>query len=318
MLINMMNKSKVYIVLPVYNWEKYLLDQLISIYEQSFKNWNLFIVNDWSKDNSLEIIENFISTYNLQDKVFLVSKENWWVNSAMTAWFSEIKKILKEHSNSYISYCDADDIWMRNKLEEQVKFVEETNCDLSYHDLIEIDEFNQIKNLSHENRIHTLLNNIYDQSFFEFCTWQHVTSTSIMFKSELLYDIYPFPITFVQDAWTMLVVSYLNKKRLFLDKRLWYYRVHSNSLSSNKKSRKTIVYWYKTSFIELKKRFNKPWINKMIELYTKREEREHSKYSQIHIILLIFKYNSKLAWFISIKPFKYIYYKFINLFKKHL
>lgn len=310
-----MVETKIYIILPIYNWEKYILDQLISIYEQSFTNRNLFIINDWSKDNSLNIIKNFIENYNLQDKIFVFSKKNWWVNSAMSFWFSKAKKHIKKYDNIYISYCDADDIRMKNKLEEEVKYLKKNNCDLCYHDLIEIDEFNNIRNLSHENRIHSPLNNIYDQSFWEFCTWNHITSTSLMFKAELIKYIYPFPNILCQDIWTVIVVSFLNKKIEYINKKLWYYRIHSSSLSSNKKNRVTIVKWYKDMLLELKKRFNKNWLNPLINLYQKREKWELLWYSSIHIILLIFMHNMNFWWFIFKKPFKFIYYKIVNIIR---
>jgi hypothetical protein len=65
---------------------------------------------------------------------------------------------------------DADDIWMKNKLEEQLEFIDMNNCDFCYHDLIEIDKNNSLLNVSHLRHKHTILNNIYDESFLEFCT----------------------------------------------------------------------------------------------------------------------------------------------------
>ena len=82
----------VYIVLCVYNWEKYFLEQLMSLYYQNYTNWYLIIVNDWSSDNSENIARDFISHYNLHDKVMVINKENWWLNSAITVWLKEIKK----------------------------------------------------------------------------------------------------------------------------------------------------------------------------------------------------------------------------------
>ena len=76
----------VYIILPIYNWERYFLEQLISIYHQNYKNRYLIIVNDWSTDSSEEIASKFISDYKLKDKVKIIRKENWWLNSAITRW----------------------------------------------------------------------------------------------------------------------------------------------------------------------------------------------------------------------------------------
>jgi glycosyltransferase involved in cell wall biosynthesis len=71
-----LNKPLVYIVLPCYNSEKYLLEQLMSIYNQNYQNWFLIFVNDGSTDSSLEIAKKFTKDYNLEEKVKIISQKN--------------------------------------------------------------------------------------------------------------------------------------------------------------------------------------------------------------------------------------------------
>ena len=73
----------VYIVMPCYNGEKYLLEQLMSIYYQNYTNRYLIFVNDGSTDNSENILRDWISHYNLHDKVMVINKKNGGVNSAV-------------------------------------------------------------------------------------------------------------------------------------------------------------------------------------------------------------------------------------------
>ena len=73
----------VYITMPCYNGEKYLLDQLMSIYYQNYTNRYLIFINDGSTDNSEQIIRDWISHYNLYNKVRVITKENGGVMSAV-------------------------------------------------------------------------------------------------------------------------------------------------------------------------------------------------------------------------------------------
>ncbi len=241
--------SLVYIILPVYNGEKYLLQQLMSIYFQDYENWHLIIINDWSTDSTKSIIDKFISDYKLQKKITIISQKNQWLNKSIENWLIEAKKIIELwwNNNAYITYCDADDLMMTNRLSYQVNFMEKhKECDLSYHDLILIDENNNVTNLSYlKNVIHGILNNTKCDEFYEFCWANHIPSTTIMFKSDKIDLLFPFPNKFpFQDRWTALVFSWnnLNIKNIWI--ALWYYRKYSNQMSD--------LSWKK---IDLSKRF---------------------------------------------------------------
>ena len=137
-----LNKPLVYIVLPCYNSEKYLLEQLMSIYNQNYQNWFLIFVNDGSTDSSLEIAKKFAKDYNLEEKVKIISQKNSWVNSAVQKWLEEITVMCDiDNTDSLVAYCDSDDIWTREKLSIQVGFmVENPDCSMSFHDLVFIVE----------------------------------------------------------------------------------------------------------------------------------------------------------------------------------
>jgi len=57
-----MNFGKVSIIMPLYNSERYLEETLESVLNQTYKNWELIIVNDCSTDSSVEIVEKYIET----------------------------------------------------------------------------------------------------------------------------------------------------------------------------------------------------------------------------------------------------------------
>ena len=66
-----MLKKKVDIILPVYNSKKYVLATINSIIRQSYKAWNLIIIDDCSNDGTYKILKNIQRKYNTYNKIFL-------------------------------------------------------------------------------------------------------------------------------------------------------------------------------------------------------------------------------------------------------
>ena len=247
-------QATVYIILPLYNWEKYFLEQLMSIYYQNYENRFLIIVNDWSTDSSWKIAENFVKNYKLENKVKIINKENGWVNSAVTVWLEELKRITDVYSDDIlVAYCDSDDVWTREKLSVQVDHMQtHLDCDLSYHDTVGIDENWILINPS----LHKIA--YHDDSFFYLSTiGPHMWSTEMMFRPKKYIDyILPLPTWpwMYQDYRTSLVISLLGWKFEFIDKKLWSHRYGHESLTNPAKTLDTND-WI-SYFTNLQKRFS--------------------------------------------------------------
>lgn len=95
------------IILPVYNAEHFLRDCLNSIENQSFKDWELIIINDGSTDNSCSIIKSFLT---LDSKIILIDQDNKGVSYSRNQGLNRVK-------GSYIIFVDADDILYPGALE---------------------------------------------------------------------------------------------------------------------------------------------------------------------------------------------------------
>lgn len=94
------NFPLVSIIVPVYNSGMYLEECLNSILSQTYKNFELIIVNDGSLDNSLEIAKNIA---NIDCRIKIFSKENAGVSSARNFG-------IDKSTGDYIAFIDADDI----------------------------------------------------------------------------------------------------------------------------------------------------------------------------------------------------------------
>lgn len=114
----MKNIPLISIILSTYNGSKYISESINSVLTQSYSNFEFIIINDCSSDNVEQIILNFQK----KDKkiIYIKNKENIKLTSSLNKWL-EISKW------KYIARIDDDDIWLKNKLEKQVNFMEKNN-----------------------------------------------------------------------------------------------------------------------------------------------------------------------------------------------
>lgn len=121
------------IITPSYKSEKFISQTIESVLSQTYKNWEMIIVDDVSPDNSNEIIEEYIKKDN---RIKLIKLEK---NSGPAV---ARNRAIEEARGKYIAFLDADDIWYENKLEKQIKFMNEKNLALTYSSYDLMDEKN--------------------------------------------------------------------------------------------------------------------------------------------------------------------------------
>ena len=102
-----MKNSIVSIITPCFNSQKYLDVMINSVINQSYENWELIIIDDFSTDNSINIINKYLSQY---DRIKLIKSNN---RSGPAFARNEGIKLAK---GGYITFLDADDYWGKNFL----------------------------------------------------------------------------------------------------------------------------------------------------------------------------------------------------------
>lgn len=106
--------------MSVYNGEKYLAEAIESILNQTYKNFELIIINDGSKDNSVEIIKNYMKQDN---RIVLIDRENKGLPYSLNEGISVAK-------GEYIARMDADDISLPTRFEKQVDYMQKNELDV--------------------------------------------------------------------------------------------------------------------------------------------------------------------------------------------
>ena len=130
-------KTKVVdVIIPYYKKKKFITKTINSILNQSFKSHRIILIYD---DKNLK--DYFFLKKNYGSKIIiLVNKKN------LGAGISRNKGI-KFSSSKYIAFCDADDIWKKNKLEKQINYMEVNNLDFIHSSYYIINEKNQINGI---------------------------------------------------------------------------------------------------------------------------------------------------------------------------
>lgn len=119
-------KSKndlVSIIVPVYNSEKFINDTIRTVQEQTYGNWELILVNDCSTDNSVSIIEKYVKEDN---RIKLINLE---CNSGAAI---ARNTGIEQATGRYIAFLDADDLWHKEKLEKQIKFMKKNEYEFTF------------------------------------------------------------------------------------------------------------------------------------------------------------------------------------------
>lgn len=214
---NRRRNPKISIIMPAYNSEKFISQAIESIINQTFKDWELIIINDLSTDNTLYIAKQ----HQKKDKrIKIISlKENRGPAHARNEG-------MKRARGKYIANLDADDIAHKERLATQYNFLENNpSCFLVGSPFYYINEFGKI--LGEDKNTYAV-----SKERFEWAT--KIPNSSIMFrKSQNL--AYKENLPPIEDFELLLNAAFRNFNIRILNLSLLYYRIHPSSLTTIKK-----------------------------------------------------------------------------------
>lgn len=213
------------IIIPLYNGSRYISQTIESIICQTYTDWEIVVVNDGSTDNSLDIINKIAEK--IPDKITILTIPNSGISTARNIGVSSSK-------GQYIAFIDQDDIWIASKLEKQVKFMEASKAELTFTNVIIIDD----KGISTSN-ISVLELNKYDNSgtntFKTLLFNNFIPISSIMIRRSLFNYIGGFDpkYKYAEDFDLVLrssLIAYID----YIDEPLLLYREHNQSFTYQK------------------------------------------------------------------------------------
>ena len=210
-------KDLVSVITPVYNAERFLNNTLQSVINQTYRDIEIVLVDDCSKDGSARIIESFMSEkinihYHLQDS-------NKGAGAARN-------KALELARGQYVAFLDGDDVWLPQKIERQIALMKEKLTGFSYAAIEMIDENGK------QIRSKRCIKEICD---YKYLLHNTIIATSTVVIDRAILGDFRMPLRRGgQDYATWLMVLRNGEIAHGINDVLCQYRVASGSLSSNK------------------------------------------------------------------------------------
>lgn len=204
------NYPLITVLLPVYNCEKYFFESVQSILSQTYKHFELLIIDDCSTDKTLEICKSF-----KDERIVLIEKEK---NSGYTDSLNYGISIAK---GKYIARMDGDDISLPERFEKQINFLEQNPTISLCGTAIQIIGTNKV--LKHPLK--------HDEIKVNLCKGSSFFHPTVMGKTQMFRDnLYDKSYEPAEDyeLWTRLIFKYNVAN---LDNILLLYRVHENQVS---------------------------------------------------------------------------------------
>lgn len=233
---------KISVCMATYNGEKYIYEQLKSILNQLNTNDEVILSDDYSTDNTIEIIKSFNDS-----RIRIIFNEN------EKGYTSNFENALKHAQGDIIFLSDQDDVWMDGKVESMVEKL--LSSDLVVSDVEIVDE-----NLNLIEPSHFKLHKVKTGFMHNFLATRYI-GASMAFKKEVLKKALPFPKQkklCAHDYWLTIIGEAYFKVELIENPTLKYRRHLSNASTGGDKSKNSL--WQKLinraySFIALVGRF---------------------------------------------------------------
>lgn len=295
--------EKIDILLATYNGETFLAEQLDSILNQTYQDFNLIISDDNSNDATVKILDKYAK----KDSriTFLKQEKNLGV-------IANFEFLLSKVQSKYFMFSDQDDIWNEDKIEKTLKKLQETNSDIMFTDLMVVDDqLNVLYNSYWE--LKGLKNKILKYNSFEALYLNnYITGCTMLMKKEIISKVLPLPKStkyVLHDYWIALITSQSGKVE-FLNEPTIKYRQHKNNKVGSKKkteSLKTLSEIRKlfidvkkehfTAFIENEDRFERDEIRALnrqaLEYYENLEKHKYCNFKSWGLFRKLYQYEDR-------------------------
>lgn len=211
----MQTKELVSVIINCRNSEKFLRDCIDSVINQSYKNLEIILVDNQSRDNTKRIIHSF------KDERIKYFKTNNHISLGAARNFA-----LSKSNGEFFAFIDSDDLWNRNKILNVISRFKE-GVGLVYSDVLYFNETKSFRLYSHRKIYigNCFKNLLYD---YNLCMSSCVVSKRILNEYKIKFDN---NLKVCEDLDFFLKIAYVSKVD-YIDEVLTDYRIHDNNLSS--------------------------------------------------------------------------------------
>lgn len=207
--------SKVSVIIPIYNQEKYIEECINSVLNQTYTNIEIIVINDCSTDSSLNLVNTI-----KDDRIRIISLEK---HSGVSI---ARNKGIELATGEYIAFLDSDDYWVPEKIEKQIDFIKRNNYEFIYG------SYTFLKKDLKKNTVYVPEKLIYEEAIKN--TTIFVSTVMLDMKKISKEELYMPNVEIGQDSVTWWRILKRGRTAYGMQDVLAYYRVWDKSLSSNK------------------------------------------------------------------------------------
>ncbi len=209
------------VIMPTYNRADYLKKAVQSVLDQTFSNFEIIIINNYSTDNTLDVISAFnddrIKVINFKNEGIIAKSRNQGIMQSV---------------GKYVAFLDDDDLWCPDKLELQIKYMgEHPEFDLIYSNALIIDEHETKKGLLKDSKDAKT-----GQVFLDLLYENFIPVLTVLMKREIIETNGLFnedPSMRAAEDYEYWLRTSLKFNFGYIDEALTLYRIHSESVSMN-------------------------------------------------------------------------------------
>lgn len=210
-----MPNPRVSVIMNCYNSSTYLREAINSVYAQTYNDWEIIFWDNASTDNSAEIAKSYdekLRYFHAEKTVPLGNARNLAIEKAR---------------GEFIAFLDCDDVWLPEKLEKQIGFLEShDDVAMVYSDIVSIDENGKLIESYLKNR------KFYRGEIFEkLLVYNFIPILTVILRKKVLDEVGMFDASYMIDEDYELFLRISESHKIdFLNAPLAKYRIHGNNL----------------------------------------------------------------------------------------
>lgn len=218
--------TKISVIIPTFNSERYIIKTLDSVSDQTVLPYEIIVVDDGSTDDTIQVVENYMRQNHIMgDRINIYQQKNMGAGAARN-------RGVRESKGDWIAFLDSDDIWLPDKIEDTIKMIEAfPEYGMVTHDEYFVEENNI------ERKVYCNLHKNYDQRknlFLQLFEGNLFSTSCMTVKREAFLKAGGFDASLLSaqdyDMWIRLGKE---EKVIFIEKPLEIYTVRKGNITSN-------------------------------------------------------------------------------------
>lgn len=212
---------KVSVIIPTYNREEFISETIQSVLDQTFKDFEVIVVDDGSTDNTKRELEKFGS------RIKVIEQKN-------SERAASRNNGIKDSTGKYIAFLDSDDLWIKNKLEKQVEILDRNHSVLVYGQCLRTNENGQKVKVAKRQK-EGFSGGVFEKLLIR----NFIPSPTPLIKREYFEKTSGFETKYIPyEDWEYWIRYSLFGKFYFVNEPLAYYRIHSQQSVKNTTAKK--------------------------------------------------------------------------------